>query len=387
MVVKKIYPRLIKPPQSSFFLFGPRGIGKSTWAKGQFLGAHQFDLLDEGLYQNLLGNPSLFGAELSTLPQQSWVIVDEIQRLPSLLNLVHLYMEERGLQFILLGSSARNLKTAGTNLLAGRALKKMMFPLTPEELEDDFSLEEIFRFGAIPLVWQSPSKAETLKSYVQLYLKEEIQAEALVRNLPGFTRFLSIAALFHGALINIAGIARDSGTARTTVSGFLDILDDTLLTFRLPAFVGKLKVREKKHPKLYWVDPGLVRAIKKQLGPLALEERGPLLEGWILGLLRVYGEESNLFHEIYYWSSAHATGHEVDFLLQRDNEYLAIEVKSSSKYNTKFLSGLRAIQDLPGLKRRILIYCGDRNLKSDDGIDILTVPAFCNALLRDALWK
>ena len=140
----------------------------------------------------------------------------------------------------------------------------------------------------------------------------------MVRNLPGFTRFLPIAALFHGALINIAGIARDSGTARTTVSGFLDILDDTLLTFRLPAFVGKLKVREKKHPKLYWVDPGLVRAIKKQLGPLALEERGPLLEGWILGLLRVYGEESNLFQEIYYWSSAQATSHEVDFFRSVD---------------------------------------------------------------------
>ena len=161
-------------------------------------------------------------------------MVDEVQRLPALLNEVHRLIETRRLRFALLGSSARKLKVAGTNLLAGRALTRTMFPLTAAELGADFDLERILRFGSVPLVWASEVPREVLAAYAQLYLREEIRAEALVRNLPGFVRFLPVAALFNGEVVNVAGIARDAGVARTTVQGYLDILEDTLLAYRLP---------------------------------------------------------------------------------------------------------------------------------------------------------
>src|SRR5207245_6503882 len=174
---------------------------------------------------------------------------------------------------------ARRLKTATTNLLAGRASMRTMFPLVPAELRGDFDLERALRFGTVPLVWQSEDPRATLDAYVRLYVREEIRAEAVVRNLPAFLRFLPVAALFHGQVISVAGLARDSAAARTTIEGYLGILQDTLLATLLPAYEPRLRVRERKHPKLYWVDAGIVRAAKHQLGPVAAEERGPLFEG------------------------------------------------------------------------------------------------------------
>ena len=380
------YPRIARPPKQSFFLFGPRGVGKSTWAGGQLEGAHRFDLLDESLYQSLLAEPSLFADELRGVRRGGWVVVDEVQRIPSLLNEVHRFIEERRLKFALLGSSARKLKTAGTNLLAGRAVRKQMFPFLPAELGRDFSLEEVLRFGSIPLVWTAPDKRSVLEAYVQMYLKEEIRAEALVRNLPGFLRFLPVAALCHGQVVNVSGLARDTGAPRTTVGGYLDILEDTLLTFRLPAFEARLRVRERKHPKLYWVDPGLVRAVKKQFGAVAPEERGALLEGWALTVLRAYAEEQRLYDELSYWAPTQASNVEVDFLLQRGKRLLAIEVKSGPRYSTSMLSGLRAIGELPNVDRRVLLYGGTRSLVTSDGIEVWPTKRFLEALEAGRLW-
>lgn len=380
------YSRITAAPRQSFFLFGPRGVGKSTWVRAEFPDAHRFDLLDEGLYQSLLAEPSLFADELRGLPRGSWAVVDEIQRIPALLNEVHRFIEDRELRFALLGSSARKLKTAGTNLLAGRALRKQMFPFVPAELGADFRLERVLRFGSLPLIWAAAEPKRVLEAYVQMYLKEEIRAEAAVRNLPGFLRFLPIAALFHGQVLNTSGVARDSGTPRTTVGGYLDILEDTLLTFRLPAHEAKLRVRERKHPKLYWVDPGLVRAVKKQLGEVTAEERGALLEGWVLTLLRAYAEERELFDGIFYWSPTQTSNVEVDFLLQRGRRFLAIEVKSQSRYTTSMLSGLRAIAELPHLTRRILLYGGARSLETADGIEVWPLQRFLEALGSSKLW-
>ncbi len=381
------YRRILGLPTGSFFLFGPRGIGKSTWIRERLPKAHRFDLLDEGLYHELLADPSLFAAELRGLRRGSWVVVDEVQRAPSLLNEVHRFIEERGLRFALLGSSARKLRSAGTNLLAGRAIRKSMFPFVPEELGNDHSIESVLRFGSIPIVWGAKDRRTTLEAYVQTYVREEIRQEAIVRNLPGFLRFLPIAALFHGQVVNVSSIARDSGTARTTVDGYLEILEDTLLTFRLPAFEAKLRVRERKHPKLYWVDPGLVRAVKKQLGEVSLEERGSLLEGWVLTLLRAYAETTRLYDEIYYWSPPGPSALEVDFLLRRGRRFVAIEVKSGSRYQSAMISGLRAIGELPGVKRRILVYQGSRKLESPEGIEIWPVEELSAALAKGSLWK
>ena len=381
-----LLPRLVRPPQGSFFLFGIRGVGKSTWARQQFGSAHRFDLLDEGLYQSLLADPSLFAGELRTLDADSWVVVDEVQRLPNLLNEVHRFIEEQGLRFALLGSSSRKLKTAGTNLLAGRALRKTMYPLMPGELGAAVELSDVLRYGTIPLVWAAEDRARTLEAYVQMYLKEEIRAEALVRNLPGFARFLPVAALFHGQVINLAGLARDAGVARTTVAGYLEVLEDTLLAQRLPAYEARLRVRERKHPKLYWVDPGLVRAVKKQLGPLVAEERGPLFEGWVYTLLRAYGEERELFDEIAYWAPTQAGRIEVDFLLRRGRRFLALEVKSQRRFTPSLLAGLQAVGDLDGLVRRVLVYTGDRELRTPEGIEVWPVQQLVDAIEADTLW-
>jgi predicted AAA+ superfamily ATPase len=381
---------LTQPPKGSFFLFGVRGVGKSTWARTQFPDAFLVDLLDESRYQTLLANPGELALELRDLPASRLVVLDEVQRVPTLLNEVHRAIEKSRRRFVLLGSSARRLKTATTNLLAGRATVVTMYPLVPAELGRDFDLERVLRFGSIPLVWQSPREGKdpraVLDAYVQLYVREEIKAEALVRNLPAFLRFLPVAALFHGQVINVAGLARDAAAARKTVEGYLEILQDTLIASLLPAFEPRLRVRERRHPKLYWVDPGLVRAAKRQLGPVAAEERGALLEGWILTVLRAHNEQSKLFEEISYWAPLQAQQTEVDFLLRQGREHLALEIKAQTRFSHSLLSGLRAIGDLPKVARRVLVYLGDRRLRTEDGIEVWPLRAFLEAVAQERLW-
>jgi len=360
-----------------------RGVGKSTWSRQAFPDAPRFDLLDEGLFQSYLRDPRLFARELLGFPVGQTVVVDEIQRLPALLNEVHRLIESHGLRFVLLGSSARKLKQAGTNLLAGRALRRVMFPLLPEELGSDFDLAEVLRCGSLPVIWQSAAKEDSLEAYVQLYLKEEIQAEALVRNLPGFARFLPVAALFHGQVLRVAGLARDAGVARTTVAGYLEILADTYLAWQLPAYEGRLRVKERKHPKLYWVDPGVVRALKRELHAPGEAERGTLLEGWVGVLLKAYGEAGSslgLRHDgLFYWAPA-AGGTEVDFLIQRGKEFTAIEVKAKENLASQDFKGLKAITGLKGLGRRIVVFLGERPFRTEDGIEALPIRSFLNEL-------
>ncbi len=372
-------------------MFGLRGVGKSTWIRSQLPDALRFDLLDEALYQRLLADPSPFAAELRTLAPDSWVVVDEIQRLPGLLNEVHRFIEERGLRFALLGSSARKLRAAGVNLLAGRALRREMFPLIPEEIGGQLDLERTLEIGALPLVLAASDPRETLEAYIQLYLREEIRGEALVRNLPGFARFLPLAALMHGQTINVSGLARDAGVARTTVEGYIEILEDTLLARRLSAYTPRLRVRERKHPKLYWIDAGVARAAKGAHGPVAPEERGALLEGYIHTLLATYMAERGLAQQIAYWSPAGSRQTEVDFLLSRDSgdcEHCALEVKATRNIQPQHLTGLRAIAPLQGLRRRVLVYQGQGNRPgvTEDGIDLWPVDTLLHALQTDSLW-
>jgi predicted AAA+ superfamily ATPase len=369
------YLRTLRPPGESFFLFGLRGVGKSTWAAQRFPGAPRVNLLDEAAFQAYLRDPGRFGQELRRHKRGSWVVVDEVQRLPSLLNEVHRGIEELGLRFVLLGSSARKLKMAGTNLLAGRAVLREMHPLQPDEMGADFDLREVLRYGSVPIIWRAPHKPDRLDAYAQLYLREEIQAEALVRNLPGFARFLPVAALFHGQLVNTASIARDAAVARTTIAGYLDILQDTYLASLLPPYEAKLRVKERKHPKLYWSDPGIVRAMKRQLHEPAAEERGALLEGWIHGLLRARHAYAGLYDDLSYWAPTQGAT-EVDFLLRRGKSFVAVEVKSTANPASLHFAGLKAIADLPGVKRRVLVHLGERAFNTSDGIEALPVMRF-----------
>ncbi|MGD2012187.1 MAG: AAA family ATPase [Desulfobacterales bacterium] len=377
--------RILTPPSQSFFLLGPRGTGKSTWLGALFPEAHVIDLLSEATYQDLLANSGLFANWLRAVPSGKWVVIDEVQRLPALLNEVHRFIEKKQLKFVLCGSSARKLKRAGVNLLAGRALNRSMHPFVPEELGEPLDIENALQFGLLPIVWDSVDKSETLTAYTQLYLKEEIQAEALVRNLSGFARFLPIAAIYQGQVLNVSNIAREAGVARMTVAGYLEILEETLLCFRLPAYEAKMRVRERKLPKWYWCDPGLVRAIKRSSGALIPEEIGPLFEGLVAQLLRAYRDYRRIFDEMYYWAPAGSIETEVDFLLLRNRKFVAVEAKSGRRFSEKWCKGLRAIAELEGLQRRIVVYPHGPVLRTEDGIDVMPFDYFANLLAENKL--
>ncbi len=378
--------RRLKPPRQSFFLLGPRGSGKSTWVRHELPDAHRIDLLDEAVYHAYLARPGQFADALRAVRPGTTVIVDEIQRVPALLNEVHRFIEERRMRFVLCGSSARKLKQRGTNLLAGRALRRQLHPFVPAELREAFDLDAALTCGTLPVIWQAPSRWEALVAYVQLYVKEEVQAEALVRNLPGFVRFLPVAALFHGQTLNAASLARDAGVSRTTVTGYLEILEDTLLAFRLLPWEGRLRVRERRHPKLFWIDAGLVRAVKRQRGAPSPEEQGALFEGWIANLLRIHNDYDDLFDEWYYWAPGEAVQTEVDFLLRRGRDWIAIEAKGTARADADQLRGLRAIEDLNGIRRRILVHRGSRRMATADGIDVWPVEHLMAAVEGGTLW-
>ncbi len=344
--------------------------------------AHWVDLLDEGRYQRYLVDPSLFSAELEALPRGSCVVLDEVQRLPALLNVVHQKIETRRLRFALSGSSARKLRRSGVNLLAGRAARRALHPFVPEELGTAFSLSNTLEWGALPIVWAAEDRRDALDAYVQMYLKEEIQAEAATRNLPGFARFLPIAGLFHGQALNVSALARDAGVARTTVQGYLEILDDTLFTFQLPAYEARLRVRERRHPKLYWADPGLARAVVGDRGTPDADSMDRLFEGWIAQVLRAYRDYREICDDFAYWAPTESKDTEVDFLLRRGRERIAIEVKASRRWKPEFAKGLRAIADLRGVTRRIVVYLGPDRLRPEKGIEALPLPVFLAELQR-----
>ncbi len=381
----QLYTRLFKCPKSSFFLLGPRGTGKTTLVRTLRLANHEVSLLDEETFQRYLVRPGTFYEELSSLKAGQWAFIDEIQRLPNLLNEIHRLIEDKKLRFILTGSSARKLRRAGVNLLAGRASTRYLYPLTPMEMGEDFCLDAALEMGTIPLVHNAEDKRETLKSYVQTYLKEEIQAEAIVRNLAGFSRFLPVAALLHGQTMNLSNLARDCEVGRPTVSGFFQILQDTLLLKTLSAYDAKLRVRERKRAKCYFIDPGLVRAIKRQYGPVTVEEKGPLFEGLIFTLLMFQKDTFDDFEDVFYWSPAEAKHVEVDFLLIQGKDKIAIEAKSTDVIRPEYFKGLRAIADLKGIRRRMLVYCGQRRRTTQDGIEVLPFFDFVDVLRKRTL--
>lgn len=379
----KLYKkRIIKlPDKSNFFLIGVRGSGKTALLKRLFPEAVYIDLLDEGIYQSYNLKISRFYERVSISKNEALVIVDEIQRIPNLLNEVHRLIESSSRRFILTGSSLRKLKKAGTNLLAGRAGMVNLHPFLPEELGKDFNLNKALQFGLLPVIWGAPDKELALKAYAHTYLKEEIKAEALVRNLPGFTRFLEVAAIYHGQAVNMNAISRECQISRNSVRDFFSILEDTKLGFFLPAYTSKLKLKEKKHNKFYFIDTGVVRSLKNNFGPVSVEEKGFLFEGLIAQLLRAYKDYNSLFESMFYWSPADAKKTEVDFLLKnKKDELIAIEAKSKFEVFSQDYKGLKAINNLPNIKRQIIVYLGKEPRKTEEGIEILPFDFFCENL-------
>ncbi|MCK5681768.1 ATP-binding protein, partial [bacterium] len=335
-----MYSRIINiPDNKSFFLFGPRATGKTTWLRHQFPAGLKIDLLESKTYNSLLASPAKL-EELIPPQFDDWLIIDEIQRVPELLNEVHRLIEERKIKFVLTGSSARKLRARGVNLLAGRALTRFMHPLTVGELGKDFSLTKSLQFGHLPAIFSEPDPRDYLTSYIQTYLREEVQQEGLTRNLQTFARFLEAASFSQASTLNISEVARDCQANRKLVEEYFYILEDLLLAHRIPIFSKRAKRRLGSHPKFFLFDAGVYRAIRPQ-GPLDSPEEidGSALETLVFQELRAVNDLLRLEFELYYWHTS--TGHEVDFILYGKNGLIAIEVKRAAKIRTKDLRGLK----------------------------------------------
>jgi predicted AAA+ superfamily ATPase len=380
--------RFLKRPERSFFLFGPRGTGKSTWLKQVLPDAVQFDLLDASLYLELSRDPHRLEAIIGDRVAGDWVVLDEIQKIPALLDEVHRLIETRRLRFALCGSSARKLKRGGANLLAGRALTLSMESFSAAELGRAFNLEAALDWGLLPLVHNEPeAAADILSAYVNTYLKEELQAEGVIRNVPPFVRFLAVAGQLNGQAVNAQNIAREAAVARSTVDTYFGVLSDTLVGHMLPAWRPGLKVREAAQPKFYWFDPGVARAAAGLLrDPVDRSWQGVSLETLIYHELRVYNEISRQHRSISYYRTP--AGVEVDFIIEtegrrvgRTPRVVAIEVKRAERWDPAWEKPLRSLSESNGVKveRMIGIYCGQRSYYAG-GLHVWPVGEFVKAL-------
>ena len=376
-----MYTRHLKLPDRSFFLFGPRGTGKTTWLRHVLPEALWFDLLRTQLFLDLSQRPDAFRQQVEALPRNHWVVVDEVQRVPALLHEVHALISEHGrrYRFALSGSSARKLRRLDVDLLAGRALNRQFFPLTASELAFDVEVDEVLRFGLLPQIRSDHQYAvDTMDAYVENYLRQEVQQEALVRRLDSFARFLQVAALMNGQVANVSSIARDAAVARPTVQGYLDVLTDTLIAYWLPAWRRRAKVKEVASPKFYLFDPGVARALAGRLRePLEAVERGFLLETWVLHELRAAQAIQNLGGELCYWRTP--SGSEVDFVWARAARAVGIEVKASATWRREFGGPLKTLVADKIVGAGFGVYTGTAELK-DGPLRVLPVNVFLREL-------
>lgn len=353
-----LFERLLKLPlggKSSIFLFGSRGTGKTSWLKMHVQNSLYFDLLDFNTYMMLSSDPSKLD-NLIPVGYAGWIIIDEVQRVPELLNEVHRLIEGKGLRFILTGSSARNLRKRGVNLLAGRALRYTMHPLIAQEIGEEFDLLHAVEFGLLPTAVRHADPKKYLESYVQTYVREEVLQEGLTRNIGSFARFLEVASFSQGSVLNISEIGRELGINRLVIANYFDILEDLLLAIRLPIFTQRAKRKMIAHQKFYFFDVGVFRALRP-MGILdTLQEvEGAGLETLFLQSLRAVNDYYNLGYTIYFWRTA--AGQEVDFVLYGPRGLHAFELKRSSTVTSKDFKGLNAFyEDYPEANLYILFF-------------------------------
>jgi predicted AAA+ superfamily ATPase len=363
-------------PKGSCFLFGPRGTGKSTWIEAVLPGALYVDLLDQATFLELTGHAERLAA-MADARRTKTVVIDEVQKLPALLDEVHRLIETRRFRFVLTGSSARKLRRSGTNLLAGRARTIEMHPFTASELKSRWKLGHAIRYGMLPTVWVDDDPAEYLKAYVGTYLKEEVQQEALVRNLASFTRFLEAASLSQGAVLNVQAVAADCGINRKTVENHFDLLEDLLLAVRVPVFQRRAKRKMTSHPKFYFFDAGVFRAIRPR-GVLdsAEEIDGAAIETLLVQSLRAENANTGLGYEMSFWRTA--ANEEVDVVMYGERGLHAFEVTRSSIFRETDLRGLRLFcTDYPEARGH-LFYGGARRYQ----FDRIQVLPFAEAITR-----
>lgn len=360
-----------KHGQHSILLLGPRGTGKTSWARETLPQALYLDLLDTGLYRDLVGRPERL-ASMIPKGHQDWIIIDEVQKVPELMNEVHRLIEHQKCRFLLTGSSARNLRKRGVNLLAGRALHYHMHPLTAGELQADFRGETAALYGLLPRAVFGHSPARYLETYVVTYLREEVLQEGLVRQLGIFSRFLEVASFSQGSPLNMTAIAREVGINRRTVESYFAIVQDLLIAATVPVFTKRAQRALVAAPKFYFFDVGVYRALRPK-GPLDYAEEidGAALETLLFQHLRAYNDYLGWGYNIYYWRTR--GGVEVDFVLYGPGGLYAFEVKRKRQYQRSDLRGLQAFrQDYP-MAQCFLVTGGDR-VEEMDGVTI--VPIF-----------
>jgi predicted AAA+ superfamily ATPase len=382
--MQKNIKRFFSIPDNSCFIFGPRGSGKSTWIKQNLKNALVVNLLNEVEYYKHLANPGYIREIVDGNKDKFNIfVVDEIQKIPQILDTIHdLIEEDKRLRFVLTGSSARKLKRAGVNLLAGRAIHKKMHPFMAAELAVDFDLEMSLEYGLVPLIIKADNPADTIASYISLYLKEEVQTEGLVRNIGDFARFLQVISFSHGGILNLNNIARESVVSRKIVENYLSILDDLLLSYTLPVFSKKAKREVVSHPKFYYFDAGIYNNLRPK-GPLdkPTEIVGMALEGLVLQHLSAWNDYSTDKSELFYWRTK--AGSEVDFIVYGEKYFMAIEVKNSSKVYSQDLTALKSfITDYPEATP-ILLYRGQDKIVKD-GIKCIPVKDFLLQLKPNA---
>lgn len=358
----KFIPRFFNPPQQSYFLFGPRGTGKSTWLKAEYPQALWIDLLNLDVLRFYLAAPERLRETADALSNDSVIVIDEVQKAPDILSEVHgLIEQKRGLKFVLTGSSARKLKRAGVDLLAGRALLKYMPPFFAGELGSHFSLKKALEVGMVPLVMLSDHPEETLKTYAGIYLKEEVYAESLVRKIEDFARFLEVISFSHANQINLSNIARECEISRKTIENYLQILQDLLLAFLIPVFSQRAQRALSHHPKLYIFDAGVFRSLRPQsLKDQGVELQGAALEGLVAQHIKAWMNSQIGNYQLSFWRTR--SGLEVDFIALGPEGFWAIEVKNSPRVHAQDLRSLEEFKkDYPECTP-LLLFRGEHRL-------------------------
>jgi len=368
-----MFPRRIDIPlktRKSFFLFGPRGTGKTTWLRHHLPEALFINLLRSEHYNRLTADPGLI-REMIPTGYQDWIIIDEIQRVPELLNEIHDLIESGRHIFILTGSSARKLRQKGVNLLAGRALTYYLHPLTADEQQTAFDLSRSLRHGHLPARFSEPDPAKYLQDYVKTYIREEVLQESLTRNIGHFSRFLETAGFSQGAVLNISDIAREAHIDRAKAENYFSILEDLLIAVRLPVFSRRAKRKLIRHQKFFYFDAGVFRAIRP-VGPLDSDAEldGPAMETLVLQELRAVNDYLQCGYHLYFWRTK--SGLEVDFILYGPQGLIAIEVKRSAHVSPKSLHGLKEFKnDYP--PAACYLFYGGKTPLFKEGITILPI--------------
>jgi predicted AAA+ superfamily ATPase len=384
LAIKRILDISTLISQRSLLFFGPRQAGKSFYIKHQLpeKPAKTYNLLDSSLLHRLMTQPSRIREELEGEDlRDCLVVIDEVQKCPQLLDEVQLLIEERGIRFLLTGSSARKMRSSSTNLLGGRARYRSFHPLVFPELNaspQGYNLERAMNHGLLPYHYLSKDPTEDLAAYVDKYLTEEIAAEGLSRNIPGFSRFLLVAALANAQLINYSGIASDAAINRQTVQSYFQILQDTLLGFQLEPFTTTIKRKAIATAKFYFFDPGIVKFLR-EMGPISegSKDYGDFFEHLIFLELRTYLDYRAPRKKLNFWRST--AGHEVDFIFDKR---IAIEVKATKRTSPADFKGLHALKE-EGMMESYFLICREDELRLVNGITVYPWRRFLEDLWQD----